>query len=246
MLEILSRSEKEINENIQSIYLEYKKITGKIVCLSCPSDVALMISNLKIIYNMKNFTFKKPNAQYKNKKGDSKTISNDSMTDEKAVEFLKTDPKRISLFSKHPKNWKKVIEGKEEIVQVASIEVKDAKVVKATKKKAAAPAAAPAAAAPAAPAAAAPAAAAPAAPAAAAPAAPAAAAPAAAAPAAAKEDDCCEEGHEAPCDDCIEKKRAELTEKGLKALKLAYPEIEAGFGMSTDKFVQLILDAEKK
>ena len=60
---------------------------------------------------MTNFRFKRPTASYKNAKGDKTTISNATMTDEKALNFLKTNPERISLFSEYPSNWKKLIEG---------------------------------------------------------------------------------------------------------------------------------------
>ena len=51
-------------------------------------------------------------ASYKDKKGDTVTISNSTMTDEKALKFLKTRPKRIELFSDFPSNWKQLIKGK--------------------------------------------------------------------------------------------------------------------------------------
>ena len=58
---------------------------------------------------MTNFKFKRPAAQYKNKKGDRVTISNSTMTDEKAIAFLKTKPSRIELFSEYPSNWKEML-----------------------------------------------------------------------------------------------------------------------------------------
>ena len=66
---------------------------------------------------MTNFEFKRERAQYKNKKGDKVTISNNTMTDERAIEFLKTNPKRIELFSKFPKGWKKMIKGEGETAE---------------------------------------------------------------------------------------------------------------------------------
>ena len=58
---------------------------------------------------MTQFKFKRSAAMYKNKKGDKTTISNGNMTDEKAVEFLKTNPERISLFSDYPSNWETLL-----------------------------------------------------------------------------------------------------------------------------------------
>ena len=43
---------------------------------------------------MSKFKFKSPYAQYKNKKGDKYTISNSTMTDEKAIEFLSTKKRK--------------------------------------------------------------------------------------------------------------------------------------------------------
>lgn len=58
---------------------------------------------------MSNFEFKHPMAMYRNKKSDTTTISNSNITDEKAIEFLQTNPERIRLFSKYPKNWETLI-----------------------------------------------------------------------------------------------------------------------------------------
>lgn len=113
MLEILNSTKKEIKKNLQLLAKDYKEKTGRVVCLSCPSDIQYMISSLKIIYKMKNFQFKKHSAQYKNAKGDKTTISNETLTDEKAIQFLKTNPERIRLFSKFPENWKELIKGKQ-------------------------------------------------------------------------------------------------------------------------------------
>lgn len=111
MLKILNASKTIIKSNLQLLAKDYKEKTGRVVCLTCPSDIAYMLSTLKTIYKMTNFAFKREKAQYKNKKGDRTTISNNIMTDEKAIEFLKTNPERISLFSKFPENWEEVIKG---------------------------------------------------------------------------------------------------------------------------------------
>ena len=83
--------------------------TGRKVCRSCPSDVNYMILSLKNLYNMCQFKFKKHSAQYKNMKGDKVTISNATMTDKSAVEFLRTNPERISLFAVYPSNWETLL-----------------------------------------------------------------------------------------------------------------------------------------
>ena len=59
---------------------------------------------------MTNFEFKKLNGIYKMKQGGSVTISNKSMTDEIALEFLSINKERISLFSKYPENWEELLD----------------------------------------------------------------------------------------------------------------------------------------
>ncbi len=113
MLAILSAPKEVIQKNLKALADDYKEKTGRVVCLSCPSDIQFMISSLKQFYKMVNFEFKKNAAQYKNAKGDKTTISNNTMTDEKAIEFLKTNPERIALFSKFPENWMELIEGEQ-------------------------------------------------------------------------------------------------------------------------------------
>lgn len=58
---------------------------------------------------MTQFKFKRHAAQYKNAKGDRTTISNGNLTDEKAIEFLRTNPARISLFAVYPSNWETIL-----------------------------------------------------------------------------------------------------------------------------------------
>jgi hypothetical protein len=109
MLEILSASKEVIKANLNLLAKDYTEKTGRKVCLTCPSDIAYMILSLKHHYKMTNFEFKRNAAQYKNKKGDKTTISNGTMTDEKAIEFLRTNPERIKLFSKYPEGWEELL-----------------------------------------------------------------------------------------------------------------------------------------
>ena len=57
-----------------------------------------------------NFRLTKPSVIYRiyrdNQLG---TISNNKMTDALAIEFLKVDAKRITLFSIFPENWKELV-----------------------------------------------------------------------------------------------------------------------------------------
>ena len=124
MLGILNAPKQVIQKNLKLLAEDYKEKTGRVVCLNCPSDIQYMISSLKQIYKIMNFEFKRNAAQYKNKKGDKTTISNATLTDEKAIEFLKTNPERIGLFSKFPENWQELI--KEEPLSEEELEAKKA------------------------------------------------------------------------------------------------------------------------
>ncbi|KQC33407.1 hypothetical protein AAU57_08830 [Nonlabens sp. YIK11] len=59
------------------------------------------------------FQLNKPQVIYKIEKGGSRTISNQNMTDELAVEFLNINPDRIRLFSKYPENYSEMLDQKE-------------------------------------------------------------------------------------------------------------------------------------
>ena len=232
MLGILESSNKVIKQNIKLLAADYKEKTGRVVCTSCPSDIQYMISSLKIIYKMKTFEFKRENAQYKNAKGDRTTISNGNLTDEKAIEFLKTNPKRIELFSKYPENWTELIglqkididlnpeelkaqieaskgkskeggQGSENISPIdeemkAATEGKSGQVdIEEAIDEATKEIIVNDA-----------------------------EEVSGAAEGKAKED-CCEDGEEAPCEECKEKKRLELMKMSLKNLRAAYPEVKA-------------------
>lgn len=112
ILSILEGTNKVIIANIDLLANDYFEKTGRKLNKGCSSCVIEMVLTLKHFYNMAQFEFKRTAASYKNEKGDKVTISNSTMTDEKALKFLKTNPKRIELFSKYPKNWKKLIDGK--------------------------------------------------------------------------------------------------------------------------------------
>jgi len=114
IIKILEGGDTVIFKNINLLIDNYKEVTGKKVNSGCTSCVRVVILTLKNIYKMVNFKFKRPSASYKNKKGDKTTISNSTMTDEKAIEFLKTNPERIRLFSEFPTNWEKLIKGEVE------------------------------------------------------------------------------------------------------------------------------------
>jgi len=107
--EILDGTDRTIIANIDLLAKIYLEKTGRKVCRSCPSDVQFMILSLKDIYKMTQFRFKRHAAMYKDRKGDKATISNATMTDEKAVKFLQTNPERIRLFAEYPSNWETML-----------------------------------------------------------------------------------------------------------------------------------------
>ena len=109
ILEILGSSNKIIKENINVLAEDYKRITNRNVCKSCATDIQSMINFLKNEYKVVNFQLKKPFVIYKLQKGSTQTISNQIMSDELAIEFLKIKKERIDLFSKYPENWLELI-----------------------------------------------------------------------------------------------------------------------------------------
>jgi hypothetical protein len=111
--QILNSSNKIISDNINVLAADYLEKTGKKVCRTCQSGIQLMVLTLKNYYNMVQFKLKE-SKYYRFEKGSKLTLTNHSMTDEKAIAFLKINPERIKLFSQYPSNWKDLIEGKEE------------------------------------------------------------------------------------------------------------------------------------
>lgn len=137
IFEILSGNENVILSNIDILAKDYLEKKGKKLNKGCSSCINEMILTLKNYYNMTQFKFKKHAASYKNKKGDTTTISNATMTDEKAIEFLRTNPERIVLFSDFPENWEQLLiadlENDEETEKRIAIEA-EKKAIKDSKK----------------------------------------------------------------------------------------------------------------
>ena len=109
--EILESPKAVIKQHIHQLADDYKRLTNyrHNPCLSCSDEVNNMLIFLKQSYMATQFEFKLPKVIYKIKQGDGRTISNDKMTDELAIDFLKTKPSRIELFSKYPEDWKLLI-----------------------------------------------------------------------------------------------------------------------------------------
>ena len=114
IIEILKGGNNDIINNIDLLANDYYKKKGVILNKGCRACILEMVLTLKSYYKMTQFKFKKNAATYKNKKGDKTTISNSTMTDENAIEFLKTNPERINLFSEYPLNWMNLLKGEAE------------------------------------------------------------------------------------------------------------------------------------
>ncbi|MFC6858790.1 hypothetical protein ACFQHQ_05310 [Zunongwangia atlantica 22II14-10F7] len=109
------------NENLKVIVKFYTEALGGNVCVSCRGSLNEMILKLKRYHNMSNFELKN-NAYYRLQKGDSRTINNNIITDQLAIEFLRINKERIKLFSKYPDNW-------EDMLTVENKEVKEDEVI---------------------------------------------------------------------------------------------------------------------
>ena len=107
--QILKQPDKVIEKHIQLLAKDYEDKTGYKTCLSCKGDIRSMVSSMKNLYTMKNFEFKNPRIMYKLEKGSPEIISNERMTDEKAIKFLTINPERIELFRTYPENWKELV-----------------------------------------------------------------------------------------------------------------------------------------
>lgn len=98
----------------------YKNQTGKILdCPNCEgkkqryfSDVIAYLSAIKSSGMKVTTDWKlKTNNAYPMEFGGGEFISNASMTDEKAIRFLKENPNRIKIFQSFPSDWQQRIGG---------------------------------------------------------------------------------------------------------------------------------------
>jgi len=108
--EILSLPFHKITEkeNLKVLVQQYKEELDRTVCVSCRGSLNEMILTLKKYNNMSNFELKH-NKYYRLEKGTGKTINNNIITDELAIEFLRIDPTRIRVFEKYPEDWKQLV-----------------------------------------------------------------------------------------------------------------------------------------
>lgn len=96
-------------EDLSLLSSNYTELTGDKVCMSCRGELIKMHVFLKKHYMTTEFKLAKPFVIYKIQRGLPNTISNDKMTNELALEFLRIRPERISLFSEFPQNWKELL-----------------------------------------------------------------------------------------------------------------------------------------
>lgn len=107
----LTRREALTNhvEELDKIYFE---LEGRHFCRSCPADITTMFNKLKQTFmNDTKFRLIRERATYRVRKG--VMISNDKMTDELALEWLKDCPERIKFFYSYPENWKDMLNNTE-------------------------------------------------------------------------------------------------------------------------------------
>jgi len=136
ILDILD-NDKEVLAHIGELDSLFFDITKRHVCRTCAADIRFMIFTLKQANKMLEFEFKKARAQYKIRREDKYTISNSTLTNEKALDFLKQNPKRIALFSKYPKDWKKQMnKSKEDVEKELAIKAELAEAKRADKAEA--------------------------------------------------------------------------------------------------------------
>jgi len=121
-------SDELVNNHLKLVFDTYYKFFGE-VCTGCPTKIAGYISRLK--KQDKNIIMKKDTRKFRLKKGaiipvpgTSKAYSDVNITDEIALDILKINPNRKSIFSKLPSNLDELLEeetdkgGDEDVVKI--------------------------------------------------------------------------------------------------------------------------------
>ncbi len=107
---ILELPKNKMLKHIDALAKEYKTLTGRTVCRTCGGDVSFMLSYLKNYKQMGKFEFKNPVAIYRVQKGKNERISQNSLTDTKAIDYISINKERISLFKSYPENWEQMVD----------------------------------------------------------------------------------------------------------------------------------------
>ncbi|MFC5046297.1 hypothetical protein ACFSTE_13325 [Aquimarina hainanensis] len=117
--EITTGKYKDDTPYLKHVFRLYTLLFGG-VCSSCPNNIPIYIETLKKINRMQDTKEKKAGEFQLKKgviipiKGTSKAYSEHNITDEIALNLLKENPNRISLFSKTPEDINEMLEGHEE------------------------------------------------------------------------------------------------------------------------------------
>lgn len=108
--EILELNRPQMKKYLPQLADVYRQTTGRDICLTCWGDINYMITYLKNEQKMSTNKFRLKNdlAIYKMEKGSPRTIRQDILTDELAIEYIKINPERIALFSHFPEDWRQL------------------------------------------------------------------------------------------------------------------------------------------
>lgn len=117
--ELLQLSVQEISTNtaLKNELLDfYKFIFGAAGCSNCKNKTAKYYDRLKSegVEKLSEMNELNPNFRLRKSIGVTaiqfnSTVINDNASDETIIEFLKENPKRISLFEAFPENWEQMI-----------------------------------------------------------------------------------------------------------------------------------------
>lgn len=125
-------SDELVNNHLKMVFDTYYKIFGE-VCTGCPTKIAGYIFKLK--KHDKNLIMSKDTRVFRLKKGaiipiagTSKAYSDVNITDEIAIEILKANPNRRSIFLKVPENLEELLkeetqEDSDEVVKIGDKEL---------------------------------------------------------------------------------------------------------------------------
>jgi len=110
-----------VKNHLKEVFALYQVVYGE-VCTGCLTKIAGYIKKLKNLKNYKTMSKEKPNFRLKKGTiipvpGTSEVYSDQNMTDEIALKFIKKNPNRKQLFEVLPKNLDELLaeaEGNEE------------------------------------------------------------------------------------------------------------------------------------
>lgn len=120
-----------VNRHLKEVFSLYQELFGE-VCTGCPTKIAGYINRIK--NHTKSKTMEKQKSNYRLKKGaiipipgTSLAYSNENLTDEVALKFLKKNPARKQLFTVLPDNVDELIEGNAKTKELSDYTVAELK-----------------------------------------------------------------------------------------------------------------------